>query len=101
MPFAGQPNPCSLNSKMCISVSSNLLPFNDSKSGLCIYFVSRSKLFQLGKLQRFPSRLKVQNSFGGMKTDNLELKPLQPKDAAQLFLYRDLAKKAQMTYVAL
>ena len=37
MPFAGQPNPCSLNSKMCISVSSNLLPFNDSKSGLCIY----------------------------------------------------------------
>ena len=37
MPFAGQPNPCSLNSKMCISVSSNLLPFNDSKSvGLCI-----------------------------------------------------------------
>eukprot|EP00434_Breviolum_minutum_P035558 symbB.v1.2.031477.t2/scaffold3659.1/size52467/1 len=34
------------------------------------------------------SRIHVQNSFGGMKTDNLELKPLQPKDAAQLFLYR-------------
>ncbi|CAK9086237.1 unnamed protein product [Durusdinium trenchii] len=30
----------------------------------------------------------VQSSFGGLKTDNLELKPLQPKDAAQLFLYR-------------
>lgn len=34
------------------------------------------------------SRIHVQNSFGGLKTDNLELKPLQPKDAAQLFLYR-------------
>lgn len=45
-------------------------------------------------MQRFPSRLKVQNSFGGMKTDNLELKPLQPKDAAQLFLYRDSAEGA-------
>ncbi|CAK8991561.1 unnamed protein product [Durusdinium trenchii] len=34
------------------------------------------------------SRIHVQSSFGGLKTDNLELKPLQPKDAAQLFLYR-------------
>ena len=30
----------------------------------------------------------VQSSLGGLKTDNLELKPLQPKDAAQLFLFR-------------
>ena len=36
-----------------------------------------------------------------MKTDNLELKPLQPKDAAQLFLYRDSATTVQMTYMAL
>ncbi|CAE8700367.1 unnamed protein product, partial [Polarella glacialis] len=36
----------------------------------------------------FGSRIHVQTSFGGIKTDNLELKPLQPRDAAQLFLYR-------------
>ena len=35
---------------------------------------------------------KVQNSFGGLKTDNLELKPLQPKEAAQLFLYRAMSQ---------
>lgn len=36
----------------------------------------------------FGSRIHVQNSFAGLKTDNLELKPLCPRDAAQLFLYR-------------
>ncbi|CAJ1455616.1 unnamed protein product [Effrenium voratum] len=36
----------------------------------------------------FGSRIHVQSSLGGLKTDNLELKPLQPKDAAQLFLFR-------------
>jgi len=36
----------------------------------------------------FGSRIHVRTSFGGMKTDNLELKPLKPRDAAQLFLYR-------------
>lgn len=36
----------------------------------------------------FGSRIHVQTSFGGLKTDNLELKPLKPRDAAQLFLYR-------------
>lgn len=36
----------------------------------------------------FGSRIHVHSSFGGMKTDNFELKPLKPRDAAQLFTYR-------------
>ncbi|CAE7576473.1 MAP3K2, partial [Symbiodinium necroappetens] len=36
----------------------------------------------------FGSRIHVQNSFAGLKTDNLELRPLQARDAAQLFLFR-------------
>jgi len=36
----------------------------------------------------FGSRILVQQSFGVFKTDNLELKPLNRRDAAQLFLLR-------------
>jgi len=36
----------------------------------------------------FGSRIHVRSSFGGMKTENLELKPLRPRDSAQLFIYR-------------
>ena len=35
-----------------------------------------------------PQMPEVQNSFAGLKTDNLELRPLQARDAAQLFLFR-------------
>merc|ERR1719443_2586633 len=34
------------------------------------------------------SRVHVQQSFGGVKTNNYELAPLAPRAAAQLFLYR-------------
>ena len=56
------------------------------------YFSSDSENSQKQRLQSglpdAPRMAEVQNSFAGLKTDNLELRPLQARDAAQLFLFR-------------